>query len=249
MKLLFTWFACLFLACGAIAADARVYELRTYTAEPGKRADLIARLEGASPLFEKHGMTRVVFWTPTDDADAVQNTVVYILSHKDRETARASWKAFLDDPDWVALRDRNEANGKVITKVQSVFLAATDYSPEILTKSSKPAGVFELRTYTAGEGKLAELDERFRQHTMKLFEKHGMVNGGYFHPLDADKGGGTTLVYWLAHDSRDAATASWKAFGSDPEWVKVKTESEQDGKLAVNVKSLFLRPLPYSPLK
>ncbi|MEO6005857.1 MAG: NIPSNAP family protein [Opitutus sp.] len=249
MKILLSCLASLLIASAVSAApEVSVYELRTYTAEPGHFNDLITRLTAASQLFAKHGMTNVVYWTPTDEKDGLKNKVIYLLGHKSRQDAAASWKAFIDDPEWVALRDKNEANGKVVTKVDSTFVEPTDFSP-MAVKSGKTGGVFELRTYTAAEGKLADLDARFRNHTLKLFEKHGMTNGMYFHPMDAEKGAGKTLVYWLQHDSREAATASWKGFQSDPDWIAARTESEKGGKLTTEVKSIFLQPLEFSPLR
>src|SRR4051812_21541299 len=185
MKTLLSCLASLLLVSAAVAApDISVYELRTYTAEPGHFNDLITRLTAASQLFSKHGMVNIVYWTPTDEKDGAGNKVIYLLGHKSREAAAASWKAFGDDSEWVALRTKNEANGKVVTKVDSNFITPTDFSP-VAVKSGKPGEVFELRTYTAAEGKLGALDARFRDHTLKLFEKHGMTNGMYFHPLDA----------------------------------------------------------------
>src|SRR6185369_9951179 len=81
------------------------------------------------------------------------------------------------------------------------------------------ARVFELRTYTAPEGKLDALNARFRDHTMEIFKKHAMTSIGYFVPQDAPNSQ-NTLVYILAHPSRDAAKANWAAFQADPEWVK-----------------------------
>jgi hypothetical protein len=109
--------------------------------------------------------------------------------------------------------------------------------------------LFELRTYTAADGKLGPLDARFRDHTVALFAKHGMTNLGYFHPIDADKGAATTLIYFLAHRDRDAAAASWKGFREDAVWTKARTESERDGKLTTKVVSILLTPTDFSKLK
>lgn len=109
--------------------------------------------------------------------------------------------------------------------------------------------VFELRTYHAAPGKLAALHARFRDHTNALFKKQGMTVVGYWVPMDADKGSADTLVYLLAHESRAAAKASWAAFGADPEWVRVKADSEKDGPLTTKVESVFLSPTDYSPMK
>jgi hypothetical protein len=108
--------------------------------------------------------------------------------------------------------------------------------------------VFELRTYTAPEGKLPELQKRFRDHTIRIFNKHGMSSIGYWVPQDAPLKD-NTLVYIIAHKSRDAAKASWAAFGADPEWQKVSNDSQVNGKIVAKVDSLFLDPADYSPIK
>jgi hypothetical protein len=108
--------------------------------------------------------------------------------------------------------------------------------------------VFEIRTYTANEGKLDALHARFRNHTAKLFEKHGMTNIGYWKPLDAPLSQ-NTLVYLLAFPNREAAKKSWDAFRSDPAWKKVLQETEVDGKLTAKVDSIFLEPTDYSAMK
>ena len=110
------------------------------------------------------------------------------------------------------------------------------------------ARMFELRTYYAAEGKMPALHARFRDHTCKLFEKHGMTNIGYWSPTDP-KESQQKLVYILAHKSRPAAEANWKAFRSDPEWQAVKAASEKDGSLTTKVESVYLNPTDYSPLK
>lgn len=108
--------------------------------------------------------------------------------------------------------------------------------------------VFEIRTYTTAAGKLDDLHRRFRQHTLKLFERHGMVNVAYWTPEDP-KLAGNTLIYVLAHQSRQAAAASWAAFGKDPEWQRVKTASEANGPIVVKVESVFTQATDYSPMK
>jgi hypothetical protein len=108
--------------------------------------------------------------------------------------------------------------------------------------------VFELRTYYAHEGKLNDLHARFRNHTTKLFEKHGMTNVGYWVPQEGPQAG-NTLIYILAHQSRQAASKSWEAFRNDPEWIKARDASERNGKLVAKVESVFLDPVDYSPMK
>jgi hypothetical protein len=109
--------------------------------------------------------------------------------------------------------------------------------------------VFELRTYTASPGKLDALNARFRDHTIAFFKKHGMEVVGFWEPLDKETGAGEKVVYILAHASRAVAEASWKAFRADPEWVKVKADSEGGGVLTTKIESVFLVGTDYSPLK
>jgi len=109
--------------------------------------------------------------------------------------------------------------------------------------------VFELRTYTASPGKLDALNARFRDHTIALFKKHGMEVVGFWEPIDKEAGAGEKLIYLLAHPSREAAQANWKAFREDPEWVKVKAESEVGGVLPAKIESVYLAGTDYSPLK
>jgi NIPSNAP len=108
--------------------------------------------------------------------------------------------------------------------------------------------VFELRTYTAPPGKLPALHRRFREHTMALFARHGMTNVGYWTPQDSARRE-NTIVYLLAYPSREAARASWSAFGRDPEWRKVQAESEANGPIVERVESVFLDPTDFSPMQ
>jgi hypothetical protein len=201
-------------------------------------------------IFEKHGMANIGYWTPTDNPD---NKLVYLLAFPSREAAKQSWKEFGVDPEWQKVANESEASGKLVTKVESVFLNATDYSPEIKPSKAGEARLFELRTYTATPGKLENLNSRFRDHTCKLFEKHGMINFGYWTPMDKDKGADNTLIYILAHKSKEAAGASFQEFGADPDWVTARKASEEKagGPLTVQggVKSVFMVPTDYSPSK
>ncbi len=108
--------------------------------------------------------------------------------------------------------------------------------------------VFEVRTYTAEPGKLDALHARFRDHTVDIFNKHGMTSVGYFAPMDEPLSK-NTLIYILEFPSRDAAKKSWDEFRNDPEWQKVQKGSEANGKLVTKVESVFAEPTDYSPLK
>ena len=138
------------------------------------------------------------------------------------------------------------------TRFAVALLLLAGFAAGALTQHSlsaqAPARVFELRTYTAPDGKLGELHTRFRNHTLRIFEKHGMTNVIYLSPMDAPASQ-NQLVYLLAHKSRDAAKASWDAFRNDPEWKKVASESHVNGPITSKVESVFLTTTDYSPMK
>lgn len=109
--------------------------------------------------------------------------------------------------------------------------------------------VFELRVYTANEGKLEALKARFRDHTVALFKKHHLDVVAYWTPASDDPKSKDTLIYVVAHSSREAAAKNWKEFDADPEWVKAKADSEKDGPLVKKYDSTFMDALPFSPMK
>ena len=108
--------------------------------------------------------------------------------------------------------------------------------------------VYELRTYTAPEGKLGNLNARFRDHTIRIFNKHGMKSVLYMTPQDAPNSQ-NTLIYILEHPSREAAKKAWAHFQADEEWKKVSAESQVDGRIVSKVESIFGDPTDYSPMK
>ena len=111
------------------AAEPRVFELRTYTSPPGKLTDLHKRFrEHTMEIFVRHGMTNVGYWTPQDSARR-ENTLVYLLAYPSMEARKAAWAAFGADPEWKQVSTASEANGKIVQKVESVFLVPTDFSP------------------------------------------------------------------------------------------------------------------------
>jgi hypothetical protein len=122
-------------------------------------------------------------------------------------------------------------------------LAAEKKTAHSDAASKEDPMLYELRTYHTPEGKLDALNARFRNHTLTLFEKHGMKNIMYWTPVDKPN----TLIYVIAHKDKAAADASWKAFREDPEWKKVAEETQRDGKLVEKVESVYMTPTDYSP--
>jgi hypothetical protein len=111
--------------------STEVYELRIYHAAPGRLGDLLARFrDHTDKIFARHGLKSVAYWTPVDEPEK-SNTLIYILRHPSREAAVANWKAFQDDPEWKSVRDKSEANGKLAEKIDSTYMALTDFSPPL----------------------------------------------------------------------------------------------------------------------
>lgn len=252
-----------------------LYEMRVYFAAKGKLDDLNSRFRDHTvKLFEKHGMKNIGYWVPLDSSD---ERLIYVIAHKDRASRDASFKAFASDPAWKKAAAESEKNGKLVSKIEYFFMNATDYSPPAPASSARER-IFELRTYIATPNNLDHLNARFRDHTVKLFEKHGMTNVAYWNLVKDEKlttgkllnaaspvGKATaevdektpaaplSLIYMLAHKSTDAAKASFDAFRMDPLWVKARSESEQKagGSLTAKdgVKSLMMKATDYSPIK
>ena len=238
-------------AARSAAKDTRLFEMRTYHAAAGKLDDLHARFRNhTTKLFEKHGMTNIGYWVPVENAD---NLLIYVLAFPSREARDASFKAFGADPEWQKTAKESEVDGKLVTKVDQLFLTATDFSPEVKPATGAGDRVFELRTYTATPGNLPTLHARFRDYTMALFAKHGMTNLFYWQLAPGQPGVDTTLVYLLAHPSVEAAKVSFDAFRDDPDWIAAKKASEDKGggSLTVpdGVKSVFMKATDYSPLR
>jgi len=233
------------------APDTRLFELRTYHANPGKLDDLLARFrDHTTKLFEKHGMTNVGYWVPVENPD---HLLIYLLAYPDRKAREASWQGFLADEAWKKAQAASERNGGLVRRADQLFLTATAFSPGFGGESKGAERLFEMRTYTTPAGKLPALHRRFSDHTLELFRKHGITNLGYFQPVAGQPAADQTLLYFLAHRDAAAATASWTGFRADPAWVAARKASEEaaGGSLTIpdGVKSVMLKPTDFSPLR
>ena len=258
-----------------LVAESPLYELWVYQPHEGKQQELLA-------FIEKHGMritkaNEIEILGAFVPLSAQDERIVTLVRHKDRESCDRNYEKMMADPKTQAVFQEAFPAGPPVQSLARVFLKTTDYSPE-LSRESPGNRVLELRSYIASSGNLESLNARFRNHTMKLFAKHGMNNLIYW---NVDDGGamkavellaavspknqaaagigeelpsqGNALVYFLTHASQDAAKGSFDAFRQDPDWVAVRNESEKKagGSLTAGsgVKSWFLKPTDFSPLK
>lgn len=266
----------LMMGVASMAQDSQVYELRTYTSEPGRQADTLKLMsyEGL-PYLKKHKIDLVGVWTPVEVAD---ERVFMLVRHKDKPTSEAAWSAFQNDAGWKEAVEKSQIDGKKpVAGIERVFLTTNAYSP-VLNVEKVGNRIFELRTYITTPNNLPNLNARFQNHTLELFKKHGMTNIVYWSvrkgeatscgdllkalspigksnaSVDASlPAAGNALVYFLAHASPDAAKDSFGKFREDPNWQKALKESEATagGPLTVKdgVKSLYLKPVAFSPLQ
>ena len=215
-----------------------LYESRVYVAVPGKLPAINDRFANHTiGFFRNHGIGIIGFWT---DEIGASNQLTYILSFDSMADREEKWAAFQADTGWHRVRSESETAGALVAQVHNSFMRPTPYSPKPSLKSS----IQELRVYDTMPGKLPALHDRFANHTMGLFEKHGIENIAYW---TEEVGVSNRLVYMLGYASLGDREKSWTAFQADPEWQRVRAESEKDGALVRVSRHSILRPTPYSP--
>ena len=234
-------------AVNAKKTDTRYFEMRIYYCHPGRLDALIQRFTNhTTKIFEKHGMTNVGYWIPTNNTD---NALYYILAYPSQAARDSSWKHFSSDPEWREVAKKSEETGKIVAKVTSVFMNATDFSPKIKPSGGPVDQVFELRTYSQLPGRNPAILARFRDHTMKIFKSHDMKNIAYFTTIEKDPAVQSKLVYLIAHSSEEAAKSNWNGFINDPKWKQVAADSEKDGKIVEKIESIFMSPTSFSTIR
>lgn len=228
-----------------------LYELRIYTAAEGKMEALHSRFRDHTVgLFKKHGMVNIGYFSPLDAAD---NRLFYILGYKDKAARDASWRAFATDPAWTAVYQASQANGSLTSKIENVFMTPAEYFKPFPAQTGAGPRVYELRTYTSNEGKLENIHNRFKNHTIGLFTKHGLTSVAYFRPDQTNAAYAGKMTYLLSFPSAEARAPAFRAFATDPEWQKVAAESNKDGEILApmpgGIASVMLKPTDYSPMK
>ncbi|SMC41670.1 NIPSNAP family protein [Polynucleobacter kasalickyi] len=132
---------------------------------------------------------------------------------------------------------------KVLLSISLCISALT--STSVFAQTSNQQRVFELRTYTSHENRLGDVVARFKNHTTRFFERHGITNIGYWIPTDQPN----TLIYIVSHASREQAKKNWEAFQKDPEWMAAREASMANGPIVVKTQSVFMEPTEFSPIK
>jgi len=215
-----------------------LYESRVYTAAPGKLGALNDRFSNHTiGYFNNYEIGMMGFWT---DEIGVSNQLTYILTFDSMADREKKWSAFATDQARLQVFAETEANGPLVANVYNSFLQTTPYSPEPQLSSK----VQELRVYDAMPGKLPALHDRFSNHTMRLFEKHGIENVAYWTEV---VGTSNRLVYMLGYPSLGDREKGWAAFQADPDWNKARADSEKDGPLVRVSRHSMMRLTSYSP--
>ena len=220
------------------------FEMRTYTVHEGKMPDLIQRFQNHTrALFTKHGIENVAYFLSEEEP---QKKLTFILGYPSASERDIRWNNFANDPEWKAVAAASEANGKIVQKVDQVFMVwAKGLNSR---KISRPSGIFQLRTYHLLPGRLDAIQSRFRDHTQALFEKQGLSNYPYWITVEKD-GAQPKLVYFIGHQSKEEFNAAFGRFVADPEWIRVRDASEASGKIVEKIDALFYTALPFSPMK
>jgi len=215
-----------------------IYEKRVYKAVPGKLPAINARFANHTcAFFKEFDIGMVGFW---NDEIGASNQMTYITSFDSMADRDEKWTAFGAHKPWNEVRAETEVDGPLVAQVFSSFMTLTDYSPQPSFKTS----LQELRIYDAMPGKMPDLNNRFKNHTMALFEKHGIENVAYWTDV---VGTSNRLTYMLGYPDLAGREKGWSGFQSDPAWQTARAASEENGALVRVSKHSMLRLADYSP--
>jgi hypothetical protein len=215
-----------------------LYELRIYQIKPGKLGDFVERYgkeTGQMGAYKRAGFDLMCAWT---DDIGTSNQFTYMLRWKDFADKEQKWPKLVADEAWAKERAATEADGPWLLGARNAYLRLTPYSPE----PGITTNVQELRIYDAMPGKMGALNNRFANHTVGLFKKHGMSVIGFW---TQEVGVSNELIYMLGFDSLSDREKSFASLSGDAEWAKVRAESEKDGALVRTIYNTILRPPAY----
>lgn len=226
------------------AISSAYFEMRTYTVHDGKMLDLIQRFQNHTrALFTKHGIENVAYFLSEEQPE---KQLTFILGYPSAAERDIRWNNFANDPEWKAVATASEANGKIVQKVDQVFMVWAKGLNS--AKPPRPSSIFQLRTYHLLPGRLDAIQSRFRDHTQALFEKQGLSNYPYWITVEKE-GVQPKLVYLIGHQSKEEFNAAFGRFVADPEWLQVRDASEVSGKIVEKIDAVFFTSLPFNPMK
>jgi hypothetical protein len=227
------------------------YELRIYHAAPGKLKALHDRFrQYACKLFEKHGIKNVGYWVPEKNPD---RKLYYLLAYPNREARDIAWNALVRDPECMLIQRRTEQGGRLISKVDNLYLRKTDFSPPLdLGPSNAAPRVYQLCTYVTREGGLDQLCRLFRDRAVSLLNDYDISPIGFWVPFSGQEGEGNTLVCLVAHPHGANSDGRIEQAFRDLEWLASWESSVKEAApVAVNrdAERIALRPTDYSLLR
>lgn len=226
----------------------RYAELRIYHALPGKADAILERFrEPMTALKKRHGLNPLACWV-SHDRSATNVVVVELLAPPSEAAAIAGWKSFAADPEFAPAYAASEAkHGKTYSKIETLKLVAPASAWKLVNNGKRPARVFDLRLYARVPDKEAAFRDRWRDHAIRIYERHGMDNLGWWEATDTEHA--DVMATLFAHESLDAINATIGAFHRDEEWIRIEKETEAGGKLRSSVTAYKLTPTDFSAIK
>ncbi len=226
----------------------RYAELRIYHALPGKAEGILERFrEPMTALKRRHGLNPLGCWVSLDQ-NASNAVVVELLAPPSEAAATAAWKAFAADPEFGPAYAASEAkHGKTYSKIETLKLTAPADAWKLGNNGQRPSRTFDLRLYARVPGKETAFRDRWRDHAIRIYERHSMDNLGWWEATDAGHAG--VMVTLFAHNNLAGITATITKFHQDEEWIRIEKETEAGGKLRSGVTAYKLVPADFSPIK
>ncbi len=198
-------------------------------------------------LKKRHGLNPLACWV-SQDRNGTNVFVVELLAPPSEAAAIAGWKAFAADPEFAPAYAASEAkHGKTYSKIETLKLLGPASVWKLVNNGKRPSRVFDLRLYARVPGKEAAFRDRWRDHAIRIYERRGMDNLGWWEATDADHTG--VMATLFAHESLDAINATIGAFHRDQEWIRIEKETEANGKLRTGATAFKLVPANFSPIK
>jgi hypothetical protein len=241
------WSLVLIIQASDLPAPA-FHELRLYTVTSNKMDGVLERFrETVEPVRRKHGIDTLGYWSAPGTTNG--GVFVYLMAAPSKETLQEREKEFGADPDFQqGYAESNRKHGKTVDQIVTLPLGV-DTTAKFDFLAAKAPRVFDLRIYSMLPGKLDAFRDRWRDHAVPIYERHGLHSIGWWIADTKDAEGHDQFVCLLASESAEAIQKSIAAFHADPEWQRVEKETEAHGQLRAGVSAFKLTPTDFSPLK